>query len=247
MVASFTFNGTNLEQYGLEINRILSPFRFEPKYAQLADRAYGFRALRLGKNIRVTGYVYANNSEDLLTKLDAIQAVLNVPQVAALTFDHQPDRYWLAQFESFSGPFTGIGAYEVEINFYAPDPMAYAISETISTLPVNTDPWTGTLQVGGTAPAAPIYTLTVGSAPYGSKIQFSNQKTSQTLILNQAPSAGDKYVIDTVRWLVLKNGVPAMKVVEGQFPFAKPGSNTLSLSGAGAGATLKVQYYARFV
>jgi len=144
-------------------------------------------------------------------------------------------------------PFTGIGAYEIELVFFAADPLAYAVDETIYITTLNTDPWIRTLNVRGTAPAAPIYTLTVGSAPYGSKIQFSNQKTSQTLILNQAPSAGDKYVIDTVRWLVLKNGVPAMKVVEGQFPFAKPGSNTLSLSGAGAGATLKVQYHARFV
>ncbi len=246
-MVSITFNGTDLSTFGLELQQITAPFTQEAKFAQLQDKAYLFEAVRPGKVIQLSCIIYADNLTDLLTNIDNINKVIAIKEPKPLILGHQTDRYWLAQFQQMSGPFTGIGAYEIELVFFAADPLAYAVDETIYITTLNTDPWIRTLNVRGTAPAAPIYTLTVGSAPYGSKIQFSNQKTSQTLILNQAPSAGDKYVIDTVRWLVLKNGVPAMKVVEGQFPFAKPGSNTLSLSGAGAGATLKVQYHARFV
>ncbi len=246
-MVSITFNGTDLSTFGLELQQITAPFTQEAKFAQLQDKAYLFEAVRPGKVIQLSCIIYADNLTDLLTKIDNINKVIAIKEPKPLILGHQTDRYWLAQFQQMTGPFTGIGAYEIELVFFAADPLAYAVDETIYITTLNTDPWIRTLNVRGTAPAAPIYTLTVGSAPYGSKIQFSNQKTSQTLILNQAPSAGDKYVIDTVRWLVLKNGVPAMKVVEGQFPFAKPGSNTLSLSGAGAGATLKVQYHARFV
>ena len=246
-MVSITFNGTDLSTFGLELQQIAAPFTQEAKFAQLQDKAYLFEAVRPGKVIQLSCIIYADNLTDLLTKIDNINKVIAIKEPKPLILGHQTDRYWMAQFQQMTGPFTGIGAYEIELVFFAADPLAYAVDETMYITTLNTDPWIRTLNVRGTAPAAPIYTLTVGSAPYGSKIQFSNQKTSQTLILNQAPSAGDKYVIDTVRWLVLKNGVPAMKVVEGQFPFAKPGSNTLSLSGAGAGATLKVQYHARFV
>lgn len=246
-MVSITFNGTDLSTFGLELQQITAPFTQEAKFAQLQDKAYLFEAVRPGKVIQLSCIIYADNLTDLLTKIDNINKVIAIKEPKPLILGHQTDRYWLAQFQQMTGPFTGIGAYEIELVFFAADPLAYAVDETIYITTLNTDPWTRTLNVRGTAEASPVYTLTVGSAPYGSKIQFSNQKTSQTLILNQAPSAGDKYVIDTVRWLVLKNGVPAMKVVEGQFPFAKPGSNTLSLSGAGAGATLKVQYHARFV
>ena len=246
-MVSITFNGTDLSTFGLELQQIAAPFTQEAKFAQLQDKAYLFEAVRPGKVIQLSCIIYADNLTDLLTNIDNINKVIAIKEPKPLILGHQTDRYWMAQFQQMTGPFTGIGAYEIELVFFAADPLAYAVDETIYITTLNTDPWIRTLNVRGTAPAAPIYTLTVGSAPYGSKIQFSNQKTSQTLILNQAPSAGDKYVIDTVRWLVLKNGVPAMKVVEGQFPFAKPGSNTLSLSGAGAGATLKVQYHARFV
>lgn len=246
-MVSITFNGTDLSTFGLELQQITAPFTQEAKFAQLQDKAYLFEAVRPGKVIQLSCIIYADNLTDLLTKIDNINKVIAIKEPKPLILGHQTDRYWLAQFQQMTGPFTGIGAYEVELVFFAADPLAYAVDETIYITTLNTDPWIRTLNVRGTAEASPVYTLTVGSAPYGSKIQFSNQKTSQTLILNQAPSAGDKYVIDTVRWLVLKNGVPAMKVVEGQFPFAKPGSNTLSLSGAGAGATLKVQYHARFV
>lgn len=246
-MVSITFNGTDLSTFGLELQQITAPFTQEAKFAQLQDKAYLFEAVRPGKVIQLSCIIYADNLTDLLTKIDNINKVIAIKEPKPLILGHQTDRYWMAQFQQMTGPFTGIGAYEIELVFFAADPLAYAVDETIYITTLNTDPWIRTLNVRGTAEASPIYTLTVGSAPYGSKIQFSNQKTSQTLILNQAPSAGDKYVIDTVRWLVLKNGVPAMKVVEGQFPFAKPGSNTLSLSGAGAGATLKVQYHARFV
>lgn len=246
-MVSITFNGTDLSTFGLELQQITAPFTQEAKFAQLQDKAYLFEAVRPGKVIQLSCIIYADNLTDLLTKIDNINKVIAIKEPKPLILGHQTDRYWMAQFQQMTGPFTGIGAYEIELVFFAADPLAYAVDETVYITTLNTDPWIRTLNVRGTAEASPIYTLTVGSAPYGSKIQFSNQKTSQTLILNQAPSAGDKYVIDTVRWLVLKNGVPAMKVVEGQFPFAKPGSNTLSLSGAGAGATLKVQYHARFV
>lgn len=246
-MVSITFNGTDLSTFGLELQQITAPFTQEAKFAQLQDKAYLFEAVRPGKVIQLSCIIYADNLTDLLTKIDNINKVIAIKEPKPLILGHQTDRYWMAQFQQMTGPFTGIGAYEIELVFFAADPLAYAVDETIYITTLNTDPWIRTLNVRGTAEASPVYTLTVGSAPYGSKIQFSNQKTSQTLILNQAPSAGDKYVIDTVRWLVLKNGVPAMKVVEGQFPFAKPGSNTLSLSGAGAGATLKVQYHARFV
>ena len=246
-MVSITFNDTDLSTFGLELQQIVAPITQEAKFAQLQDKAYLFEAVRPGKVIQLSCIIYADNLTDLLTNIDNINKVVVIKEPKPLILGHQTDRYWMAQFQQMTGPFTGIGAYEIELVFFAADPLAYAVDETVYITTLNTDPWIRTLNVRGTAPAAPIYTLTVGSAPYGSKIQFSNQKTSQTLILNQAPSAGDKYVIDTVRWLVLKNGVPAMKVVEGQFPFAKPGSNTLSLSGAGAGATLKVQYHARFV
>jgi len=190
-MVSITFNGTDLSTFGLELQQIVAPITQEAKFAQLQDKAYLFEAVRPGKVIQLSCIIYADNLTDLLTKIDNINKVIAIKEPKPID-SRPPDRSLLdGAVPTDDRPrLQESAAYEIELVFFAADPLAYAVDETIYITTLNTDPWIRTLNVRGTAPAAPIYTLTVGSAPYGSKIQFSNQKTSQTLILNQAPSAG---------------------------------------------------------
>lgn len=246
-MVSIKFNGTDLSTFGLELQQITAPLTQEAKFAQLQDKAYLFEAVRPGKVIQLSCIIYADNLTDLLTKIDNINKVIAIKEPKQLILGHQTDRYWLAQFQQMTGPFTGIGAYEVELVFFAADPLAYAVDETTYTTMLNTDPWIGTLNVGGTAEASPVYTLTPQSGPFGDQIIFTNITTGQTLIIDKEPVVGDVIVIDTERWIVTNNSIPIMNLIEGQFPRLKPGNNSLNISGLGDSPQLKVEYRGRFI
>lgn len=246
-MVSVKFNGTDLADYGLELRQVVAPLTQEAKFAQLQDKAYRFEAIRPGKIIQLSSIIYADHLSDLLTKIDNINRVIAIKESKELILGHQTDRYWLAEFQQMSGPFTGIGAYEVELVFFAADPLAYAVDETIYITTLNTDPWIGTLNVGGTAEASPVYTLTPQSGPFGDQIIFTNITTGQTLIIDKEPVVGDVIVIDTERWIVTNNSIPIMNLIEGQFPRLKPGNNSLNISGLGDSPQLKVEYRGRFI
>lgn len=246
-MVSIEFNGTDLSTFGLELQQITAPLTQEAKFAQLQDKAYRFEAVRPGKVIQLSCIIYADNLTDLLTNIDNINRVIAIKEPKQLILGHQTDRYWLAQFQQMTGPFTGIGAYEVELVFFAADPLAYAANETIYTTTLNTDPWTGTLNVGGTAEASPVYTLTPQNGPFGDQVVVTNITTGQTLIIDKEPVVGDVIVIDTERWIVTNNSTPIMNLIEGQFPRLKPGNNSLNISGLGDSPQLKVEYRGRFI
>jgi len=246
-MVSIEFNGTDLSTFGLELQQITAPLTQEGKFAQLQDKAYRFEAVRPGKVIQLSCIIYADNLTDLLTNIDNINKVIAIKESKQLILGHQTDRYWLAQFQQMSGPFTGIGAYEVELVFFAADPLAYAVDETIYTTTLNTDPWIGTLNVGGTAEASPVYTLTPQNGPFGDQVVVTNITTGQTLIIDKEPVVGDVIVIDTERWIVTNNSIPIMNLIEGQFPRLKPGNNSLNISGLGDSPQLKVEYRGRFI
>jgi predicted phage tail component-like protein len=146
-MVSITFNGTDLSTFGLELQQITAPITQEAKFAQLQDKAYLFEAVRPGKVIQLSCIIYADNLTDLLTKIDNINKVIAIKEPKPLILGHQTDRYWMAQFQQMTGPFTGIGAYEIELVFFAADPLAYAVDETIYITTLNTDPWIRTLNV----------------------------------------------------------------------------------------------------
>ena len=246
-MVSITFNGTDLSTFGLELQQIVAPITQEAKFAQLQDKAYLFEAVRPGKVIQLSCIIYADNLTDLLTKIDNINKVIAIKEPKPLILGHQTDRYWMAQFQQMTGPFTGIGAYEIELVFFAADPLAYAVDETIYITTLNTDPWIRTLNVRGTAEASPVYTLTPQSGPFGDQIIFTNITTGQTLIIDKEPVVGDVIVIDTERWIVTNNSIPIMNLIEGQFPRLKPGNNSLNISGLGNSPQLKVEYRGRFI
>lgn len=246
-MVSVKFNGTDLSDYGLELRQVVAPLTQEAKFAQLQDKAYRFEAVRPGKVIQLSCIVYADDLEDLLDKLDNINKAIAIRESKELVLGHQADRYWLAQFQQMSGPFTGIGAYEAELIFFAADPLAYAVDKTIYTTTLNTDPWTGTMNVAGTTEASPIYTLTPQNGPFGDQIILANITTGQTLIIDKEPVVGDVIVIDTERWIVTNNSIPIMNLIEGQFPRLKPGNNSLNISGLGDSPQLKVEYRGRFI
>lgn len=248
-MVSIKFNGDDLSTHGLEIHTLILPFSRERKSVQLRNKEFSVGSVTPGKTIIAGCRVFGDDLSDLLTNMDNINEILNVKGEKKLEFGHLTDRYWMAEFENISGPFTGIGAYEVELTFFAPDPYAYSITEQIVPKTINLSPFSFEINVNGSAPTTPLYYLTpnVGGLNPGTLYIWNKTTDEKILIEHNWFTSSKTLLIDTQRWIVEFNGDPVMESIEGEFPFLVQGKNNIEIAGAGTNTDLKIKYRERFV
>ena len=246
-MVSIEFNDIDLSTYDLEIHTLDLMLTKERKSIQLQDRAYSFGGIQTGRTIVAGCRIFGADLTDVLKNLDNIYSVLNVRGPRKLSFGHQDDRYWLAEFESLTGPFDGIGAYDVEIVFYAADPLAYGNTKQVVTQYVNNNSFTFNVDVNGTAETSPVISMTFSSNANPNTFMIENITIGEAFYYSPATLTQNQVVIiDCNRWYAESNNQSVMKDVDGTFLKMIPGNNTIKVLNGNPGI-LKIEYYPRYV
>ncbi len=254
MSNSLSFCDTDLGTYGLTVVSQTSPdFNQQADYVQLLDRAYPFGAERLAKAISLKVAVVGTSHANLGTNLDSIKLVLNERTTGELILDTLDDRYFNAQFVSFTGRYQTPIAFVGDLDFICPDPLAYDNDETSADFDLDvSDPKTVEQVVGGTGYVKPVYTLTAGDdlgtveVPITIKVECI--EAGEELQWTGFLTIGQTLEINVATWLVRKQDVASMATVTGQFPRLLPGTtNRIKVTGFGTHGDLNIRYRNRFL
>ena len=250
MANSLTFNGTDLDTYGLVVvNRTSPGFRQRVDYTQLLDIAYPFGATREAKFISLAITVVGSSHADVESKLDSIKLILNQRDTKHLILDTQDDRYFNAQFVSLSGRYQSPVAFVGGLDFICPDPLAYDNSETSSDFNLDvSDPKTITETTGGTGYIKPVYTLKAGEALNAVTIKVECIETVEELQWTGSLANGEELEIDVANWTVKKEGSASMATVTGRFPRMLPNEdNSIKVTAFSTTGTMNITYRDTFL
>lgn len=232
----------------------------------VADSAYGYGGASWGthhpgKLFRLPFILKGDSWQDTRNKLDALNLVLDKNRLAALRFEDFPDRYWLARFSGrdpvriFQRGATGL------LEFTAPDPRAYALTETTQTVNITsgdnnfTVPASGS--VAGTAEADVTFLIKPTSSGATSPVILENATRDETLTWNNALTSSE--------WLRITASARVEKAEKtgdsgstystvnssvsagSRFPKLSPNvSNAFTFSGSAGNGTIEITYRARF-
>ena len=183
-------------------------------------------------------------------------AMLVSCQSAGLTpqplFNGDPTRYLNAvctDFEEDSPTGDQSAALYIakyEITFLAADPFWYSAAAGPFAAVLSTSVPT-IVTPGGNAPAAPVWSLIVGSAGTGT-ITLANALTLETATLTGTFAAGDTITLNPLGYVVVYNGEANFALLGGVIPSLPQGANPISLSSSGgltinsAGVTYTPRY-----
>lgn len=226
---------------------------------------YGFAGASWGthhpaKLFRLPCVLKGTSWVDTKAKIDAVNLLLDKNRLVALRLDDWDDRYWLVRYSNRSTPrIMQMGAV-FDLEFIAPDPRAYALTETSQTVSITsgtnnfTIPASGS--VAGTAEADPTYIIKPSSSGATSAVlanttrdetlTWSNTLTSSEWLrikalanTEKAEKSGDSGSTYTAVNTSIQSG--------SRFPRLSPNtSNAFTFSGSAGNGTIVVTYRARY-
>ena len=244
---SLSFNGTDLESYGLVVNSKNIPFTQETQLVQFQERAYAGKSKAIARTISLPVSVTATSWTTLKSQLDTIFGILNLREDAELILSPDTGRYFLARLDSIDGKIMSPTLWQGQLSFICQKPFAYAVTPFDTTYPVNADPKTIILTVAGSANTDPVYTLTAGANLTGVTIKLKNTTTNFELCWTGNMLNTDTLEIDCEFWIVELEAVASMSTVTGKFPYLVPGINSIQVTAFGVLGSLRVQYRARYI
>lgn len=255
MANSFTFNDVDLSAYGLTVQTFGPSLDtvFDADTVQLPDLALAGQSYKLPKPISLDVTIQADTKAELFSCINRIKLIVAKREAKQLVLDTQLDRYWLARFTGFSGRLISPYAYKGAISFVADDPAAYGVDpeEDTGALPINPDPDTKDIAVGGTGYVLPVWTLTATGGVVGpATIKLENITTVEELQWTGTVANGKVLLINSVTWHVTNDGVAAMSglVTTSKFPRLKPGlSNSIKVTNFGNTGHLRIVYRNRYL
>lgn len=142
--SAFTFDGTDLSTYGLQVGHFASPVTGDPVVETTGSPAGGYRFEGSGygpNTVSLPCYVEGSSTSDLRSKLDSIAGLLDVRNHAKkLTLDAIANRYWTAICASRIPPDNGHELWaEFTLTFHL-EGHAYASTATTGSETIATDP-----------------------------------------------------------------------------------------------------------
>jgi len=246
---SLNFDTNDLSAYGLVLTHG-NPQDFEQiSDSQLIeDTSYSFQPKRPPKPFRLEVAVTAADRATLDGYLDSIKGIIVTETATVLKFDTITDRYWMAKLVTFDGGYRAKGYFSGVMVFRADDPMAYDNTETSSDHLINADPDTVEETTGGTGYILPVWTLTAGENLVAVTIKLENQSTAEEIQWTGSLANGEELEIDTVTWIVKKEGVADMSSVTGVFPRLAPDLlNSIKVTAFSNTGTLNITYRDRWL
>lgn len=254
-----SYRGVDLSgnTYGLRVEQSAIPVRpsADTCVVQFAGGGGAHGVTRVGvREISVNVLVSGTSQSDLLSKIDALNALLDWSSDWPLVFDHIPDRYWNVRpsGDQISVPPLGTSSMKFRLVFVATDPYAYSTTESIVSLNDNDSDGviTTTITPGGSADAEPEYVLT---APPSTAMMISNATTGKTIYLAyQNPAHLVK--VDT-RFMALypvyvsgdggETWTPAPEIISGDYynmQLVRGAANALTIWAGSATITYRARY-----
>jgi len=249
MSHSINFNSNDLSSSNLKVIHVdLDKISRDVKTAQVINKAYPFRPVRLPRYIELDCVVTGSSQNDLRDNLDAIKLALSTTEVKALKIDGLSGRYFNAVLSEFEGAYKSPTVFQGTIGFLCPDPSAYDNSETSSDFNIDSDPDSVEEAVGGTAYVAPVYTLTAGENLSDITLKVKNETTGEELQWEGSLDNTKELEIDVSTWIVKKDGTADMSAVSGQFPFLVPNeTNVITVTNFSNTGTLNITYRKRYL
>ena len=167
------------------------------------------------RQISVQAALWAGDGEEFRVRQDRLLNTLYAADLKSLRLDWlYPDRYWLVRLQNA----TPVSAFrqglfaQFQLDFLAPDPYAFSLTEFDNTYTIDSDPYEFVLKedtspatpVGGSAPARPVYTITnTGSQITG--VTIENENTGDALTWSGTLLQDDMIRIDVDRQLIEKS------------------------------------------
>lgn len=152
------FNGIDLSPY-LRIKEIhgrgISPSELTLIDVPAMDGAYYSQKRRPSRVIEIEADIRASNREELRTKLDQLNAILDVDQPVPIVFPDEPDMIYYGIPESTGEGNEYTFLHQGQLTIICPDPYKYG-DEVIVEFPSDTV----IVENPGTAPSEPIFELT---------------------------------------------------------------------------------------
>lgn len=146
------------------------------------------------------------------SRFDTAQRILGAGP-ANLTY--ATNRYWIAELESLAAVRVSPRFWRWTADFALLDPFAYSVNaivdnDVVDMVSIGGGQYQKTRVVSpdGSAPARPIYQVSVGGgAVVVSRWELSNTTLGQTMAIQRTFASGDSIVVDTVAMTVKVNGV----------------------------------------
>lgn len=229
------------------------------------DVPYGFGGGSWGthhpsKMFRLPCVLKGTSWADTKAKIDALNLLLDKNRLVSLRFEDWNDRYWMVRYSNRSTPRIMQMGATFDLEFIAPDPRAYALTETTQAINITsgtnnfTIPASGS--VAGTAEADPTYIIKPSSSGATSAV-LGNTTRDETLTWNNSLTSSE--------WLRVKALANTEKVEKSgdsggtytavhssiqsgsRFPKLSPNtSNAFTFSGSAGNGTIEVSYRARY-
>lgn len=272
MANSFHFNGVDLSgsTYGLTVLKTDLPYisntevdvtNIPYSYGGVSNQSF-LNAEDISFDAQITGTSAAN----LQTKLDALALLFFQRRQleTTLKFDALSDRYWKVRIVSrIPRSPRGLVDAVLPLNFVAPDPRAFSVSDTSQSESIVTDPdvfpFPAAGNIAGTSQADPIWYIRNQTGGAVTSITLANAATSDTITWTGSLSSGFWLKINTDQRIQLVQESTAsgsdptalsfndsMTGVTGTFPVFEAGqSNSMTVTGISTG-TLRADYTVRF-
>lgn len=183
---------------------------------------------RKSRTVTLRGAITAADADTLQGIFDDMRAACSIGVKGALWFGRD-DRFANAQVETWTddtqdGLLWGV-VCNIAIGFRIADPYWYATSPTTTALTTAG----GTITPGANAPAAPVWSITIGTGGTGT-ITLTNSTTGEAATITGTFTAADVIVIDRAAYTVSLNGVPTFGLLNGRIPTLAADLNVISAS-----------------
>lgn len=231
---------------GVIVEKAGRPEGIKSREADTPGRHGGYSAggLLAARKFPISGIIVGTSASDTRDKIEAFTAA-HAPG-STNPFYYYDDRYINAEVSGISNmEYDGTAMIHVpfDVEFAAiADPWLYDVTiNTTTGLAAG-----GTVTTGGTAPAAPIWTMVVSSFGTNGSITLNNTTTGEILVF--APTLTGTYLINNLLETLTRSGTDYSANMQGVIPGLAVGGNviTISLGGSATLSALSVSWQDRY-
>lgn len=230
---------------GIYVEKVTRPTAVKTRQADTPGLHGGYSAggLLAPRQFNISGLIVGTSDEDTRDKVEAFAGAH--PPGPIRTFYFYSDRYINAEVSAISNTEFGALAnisIPFDVEFTAVDPFFYDV-DTNTQLDLDEG---GTVTAGGTAPAAPLWTLVIGSLGTDGTLTLTNTTTGEALVL--APTTTGTYLIDSRLQTITRSGSDVSEQMNGLYPTLAMGDNdiTVETTGGLAVSSLAVSWQNRY-
>lgn len=183
----------------------------------------------------VTGQFNATSQSDLVSRKDALQAVLNDPPLKVQIYGASDPRYLIARPNNFNRlAKRNLLFGDMTLSFHVASPFLYTDPASAVDSAISSSPHDTVINNQGNAPAPVKVTVAFGASANMTNLIITNQTNGSVLNVSRAFGANDDLVFDGDRLTLVINTVNSLLQASDSTLntplYLSPGNNTLRLT-----------------